>query len=184
MKTEKEINNLSKFLSLILRHKPETIGIELDENGWVNTNILLEKSNQYNHKIDFETLKIIVETNNKKRFSFSDNFEKIRANQGHSLDIELGYLPTKPPRILYHGTAEKNVNSILLHGLDKQNRHHVHLSQDIETAINVGKRHGKPFVFEIHSEKMYNDKFEFFVSENGVWLTGKVPTTYIVKKSF
>jgi putative RNA 2'-phosphotransferase len=184
MKTEKEINNLSKFLSLILRHKPETIGIELDENGWVNTNLLLEKSNQNNRKIDFETLKIIVETNNKNRFSFSENFEKIRANQGHSLDIDLGYLPTKPPRILYHGTAERNVNSILLHGLDKRNRHHVHLSQDIETAINVGKRHGKPIVFEILSEKMYNDKFEFFVSENGVWLTGKVPTMYILKKSF
>ena len=183
MKTENEINNLSKFLSLILRHKPETIGIELDENGWVNTNLLLEKSNQYNNKIDFETLKIIVETNNKKRFNFSENFEKIRANQGHSLDIELGYLPTKPPRILYHGTAERNVNSILLYGLDKQNRHHVHLSQDIETAVNVGKRHGKPFVFEILSEKMYNDKFEFFVSENGVWLTEKVPTIYVVKKS-
>lgn len=183
MKTEKEINNLSKFLSLILRHKPETIGIELDENGWVNTNILLEKSNQHNYKIDFETLKIIVETNNKKRFSFSDNFEKIRANQGHSLNIELGYLPTKPPRILYHGTAERNVNSILLNGLDKRNRHHVHLSQNIETAINVGKRHGKPFVFEILSEKMYNDKFEFFVSENGVWLTEKVPTIYILEKS-
>lgn len=184
MKTEKEINNLSKFLSLILRHKPETIGIELDENGWVNTNILLEKYNQHSHKIDFETLKFIVETNNKKRFSFSDNFEKIRANQGHSLDIELGYLATKPPRILYHGTAEKNVNSILLHGLDKRNRHHVHLSQDIETAINVGKRHGKPFIFEILSEKMSNNKFEFFVSENGVWLTENVPVKYIKEYTF
>jgi putative RNA 2'-phosphotransferase len=184
MKTEKEINNLSKFLSLILRHKPEVIGIQLDENGWVSTKLLLQKCNQHNHKIDFETLKIIVETNNKKRFSFSVNFEKIRANQGHSLNIELGYLPTKPPRILYHGTAERNVNSILLYGLDKRNRHHVHLSQDIETAINVGKRYGIPFVFEIFSEKMYNDKFEFFVSENGVWLTENVPAKYIKEYSY
>ena len=184
MKTEKEINNLSKFLSLILRHKPETIGIALEENGWVNTDLLLAKSNQHNHTIDLETLKVIVETNNKKRFSFSANFEKIRANQGHSLDIELGYLPTKPPAILYHGTAETNVNSILLHGLQKRNRHHVHLSQSIDTAINVGKRHGKPFIFEILSEKMYNDKFEFFVSENGVWLTENVPAEYIKEYNF
>ncbi|ELI6456075.1 RNA 2'-phosphotransferase [Flavobacterium psychrophilum] len=184
MKTEKEINNLSKFFSLILRHKPETIGIKLDENGWVNTTVLLEKSNQHGHKIDFETLKIIVETNNKKRFSFSDDFEKIRANQGHSLDIELGYLPTKPPKILFHGTAEKNINSIKLNGLEKRNRHHVHLSQDIETALNVGKRHGKPIVLEIHSEEMYNHKFDFFLSENGVWLTEKVPTIYIKEQSF
>ena len=184
MKTEKEINNLSKFLSLILRHKPETIGIELDENGWINTDLLLAKSIQHNYKIDLETLKIIVETNNKKRFSFSDDFAKIRANQGHSLDIELGYLPTKPPRILYHGTAEKNLNSILLHGLEKRDRHHVHLSQDIETAINVGKRHGKPIVLEILSEKMYNNKFDFFLSENGVWLVEKVPTIYIKEQCF
>lgn len=129
-------------------------------------------------------MKVVVETNNKKRFSFSNNFEKIRANQGHSLDIELGYSPTKPPRILYHGTAERNVNSILLHGLDKRNRHHVHLSQDIETAINVGKRHGKPFVFEILSEKMYNDKLEFFVSENGVWLTENVSNEYLKEYNF
>ena len=184
MKTEKEINNLSKFLSLILRHKPETIGIELDENGWINTDLLLAKSIQHNYKIDLETLKIIVETNNKKRFSFSDDFAKIRANQGHSLDIELGYLPTKPPRILYHGTAEKNLNSILLHGLEKRDRHHVHLSQDIETAINVGKRHGKPIVLEILSEKMYNNKFDFFLSENGIWLVEKVPTIYINELCF
>ena len=184
MKIEKEINNLSKFLSLILRHKPETIGLKLDENGWVNTSYLLEKCSQHKHKIDFETLKIIVETNNKKRFSFSDNFKKIRANQGHSVDIQLGYLPTKPPRILYHGTTERNVNSILLNGLEKRNRHHVHLSQDVETAINVGKRHGKPFVFEIFSEIMYDNKFKFFISENGVWLTESVPAEYLKEYNF
>ncbi len=183
MKTEKEINNLSKFLSLILRHKPQSINIELDPKGWVNTFELIDKCNQNGYKIDFETLKIIVKTNNKKRFIFSENSEKIRANQGHSLNIELGYLPTKPPRILYHGTAERNLNSILLNGLDKRNRHHVHLSQDIETALNVGKRHGIPIVLEILSDEMYNDKFEFFVSENGIWLTEKVPTIYILEKS-
>jgi putative RNA 2'-phosphotransferase len=181
MKNEKKINNLSKFLSLILRHKPETINIKLHDNGWVNTNMLITKCNQKGYEIDFDILKIIVDTNNKKRFSFSDNFENIRANQGHSLKIELGYLPTKPPKILYHGTAQKNVNSILLNGLAKRNRHHVHLSNDLETAINVGKRHGEPYVFKVLSEKMYEDKNVFYLSENGVWLTEEVPSNYLVE---
>ena len=171
---------ISKFLSLVLRHRPETIGIQLDQNGWTDVDTLLEKSNRYGVKIDKEILKYIVATNSKKRFAFNESFDKIRASQGHSVDIKLGYINQKPPEILYHGTGEKSVQSILETGLEKRNRQHVHLSSDITTAVKVGQRHGKPFVFKILAEKMYNDKFEFFLSDNGVWLTENVPTKYLI----
>uniref|UniRef100_UPI0040499E1C RNA 2'-phosphotransferase n=1 Tax=Flavobacterium sp. TaxID=239 RepID=UPI0040499E1C len=180
MKSEKEINHLSKFLSLILRHKPETIGLTLEENGYVNTELLLEKCNEHGVSIDFETLKYVVETNNKKRFGFSEDFLKIRANQGHSTAIDLGLTPVQPPQILYHGTAEANKNSILQQGIEKRNRHHVHLSQDKETAHNVGKRHGKPIIFEVQASKMFEDGYAFYQSENGVWLTENVPARYLL----
>jgi putative RNA 2'-phosphotransferase len=179
MISEKQITHISKFLSLVLRHQPETIGIKLDNNGWTDIQELLEKSNNYGIKLDLDTLNHIVETNAKKRFAFNDTMNKIRASQGHSIDIELGYTNQKPPKILYHGTSEKSVQSILKTGLEKQNRQQVHLSADIETAIKVGQRHGKPFVFTILAEQMYNDKFEFFISDNGVWLTDNVPTKYL-----
>ena len=179
MISEKQIISISKFLSLVLRHQPETIGIELDQNGWTDVDILLEKSNNFGIKIDTDTLKHIVETNTKKRFAFNDTFDRIRASQGHSVEIELGYTSQKPPKTLYHGTAEKSVHSILDTGLQKQNRQQVHLSADIETAIKVGQRHGKSFVFKVLAEQMFNDKFEFFISENGVWLTDIVPTKYL-----
>jgi putative RNA 2'-phosphotransferase len=179
MTSEKEINHLSKFLSLILRHKPETIGLSLQENGWVNATELIEKCNQHGYEFDFDKLKIVVETNQKKRFSFSEDFKKIRANQGHSLTIELGYEPQKPPRVLYHGTAEANKDSILKQGIEKRNRHHVHLSHEIETAMNVGKRHGKPIIFEVQAGNMFEDGCVFYQSENGVWLTEFVPSQYI-----
>lgn len=179
MINEKQITSISKFLSLVLRHQPETIGIELDQNGWTYVDILLEKSNSYGIKLNTETLKYIVETNSKKRFAFNDTFDRIRASQGHSVEIELGYTSKKPPEILYHGTSEKSVPSILDTGLKKQSRQQVHLSADFETAIKVGQRHGKPFVFKVLAEQMYNDKFEFFISDNGVWLTDNVPTKYL-----
>jgi putative RNA 2'-phosphotransferase len=176
---EKQLTHISKFLSLVLRHQPETIGIELDQNGWTDVDLLIMKSNNYGVKFDIETLKHIVETNSKKRFAFNEGFDSIRASQGHSIDIELGYTNQKPPKILYHGTGEKSVQSIFDTGLEKRNRQHVHLSSDIETAIKVGQRHGKPFVFIVLSEQMYNDNFEFFLSDNGVWLTDNVPTKYL-----
>jgi putative RNA 2'-phosphotransferase len=179
MISEKQITSISKFLSLVLRHQPETIGIQLDQNGWTNVDTLLEKSNSYGIKLDNETLKHIVEINSKKRFAFNDTFDRIRASQGHSVEIELGYKSQKPPEILYHGTGEKSVQSILDTGLEKQSRQQVHLSADIETAIKVGQRHGKPFVFKVLAEQMFNDKFEFFISDNGVWLTENVPTKYL-----
>jgi putative RNA 2'-phosphotransferase len=172
---------ISKFLSLVLRHSPETVGIVLDENGWTNVDILIEKSNLYGIKLDKIKLKQIVETNSKKRFAFNKTFDNIRANQGHSVKIDLGYKPCKPPYILYHGTGEKSADSILQTGIYKQDRHHVHLSSTVETALQVGQRHGKPVVFEVLSEQMYNDKYEFFLSENGVWLTEYVPVKYLKK---
>src|SRR6185437_2977524 len=148
MISEKQITHISKFLSLVLRHQPETIGIELDQNGWTDVNLLIEKANIYGIQFDKKTLKHVVETNSKKRFDFNETLDKIRASQGHSVEIELGYSNQKPPKILFHGTGEKSVKSILDAGLKKRSRQHVHLSSNFETAIKVGQRHGKPFVFK------------------------------------
>jgi putative RNA 2'-phosphotransferase len=175
--------NISKFLSLVLRHQPETISIQLDQNGWTDVNELIEKTNNYGIKFDRETLNHIVATNSKKRFAFNDTFDKIRASQGHSVEIELGYTNQKPPEILFHGTAEKFIQSILKTGLEKRKRQHVHLSRDIETAIKVGQRHGKPFIFNVLAEQMYNDNFQFYISDNGVWLTDNVPTKYLKRNN-
>jgi putative RNA 2'-phosphotransferase len=176
--SKKEIN-ISKFLSLVLRHQPETIGIQIDQNGWADVTELLEKSNNYGVKFDRETLNHIVDTNSKKRFAFNETLDKIRASQGHSIEIELGYNNQKPPEILYHGTGDKSVQSIIEKGLEKRSRQHVHMSSDIETALKVGQRHGKPFVFKVLAGQMYDDNFQFFISENGIWLTDNVPTKYL-----
>lgn len=179
MLPEKELRNLSKFLSLVLRHKPETIDIRLSNGGWVNTNLLIEKCNAFGKKIDLKTLKYLVETNNKKRFGFNTDKSKIRANQGHSVSIELGLSKRIPPEILYHGTAIQNVESILESGLNKQKRQHVHLSDNVETALQVGQRHGKPVVLKIYAKQMHQDGFAFFLSKNNVWLTELVPSKLI-----
>jgi len=179
MISEKENIRISKFLSLILRHKPEAIGIELDENGWTDVKLLVEKVNKANFTLTLEILKHIVETNSKKRFVFNDTLDKIRANQGHSVKVVLGYEVKSPPEILFHGTAEKFRKSILEKGILKKERHHVHLSADMETAVKVESRHGKPFVFEVLSGKMFSDKYNFYLSENGVWLTDYVPAEYL-----
>jgi len=179
MISEKQTTQISKFLSLVLRHQPETIDIQLDQNGWTDVNELIEKANKYGIKFDRETLNHIVAANTKKRFAFNETLDKIRASQGHSIEIELGYTNEKPPEILYHGTGEKSVQSIIETGLEKRSRQHVHLSSDIETALKVGQRHGKPFIFKVLAEQMYNDNFQFFISDNGVWLTDNVPTKYL-----
>jgi len=173
------MKHISKFLSLILRHKPETIGITLDENGWTSVSDLIEKMNQNGNHIDLPTLKKIVETNDKKRFAFNADKTKIRANQGHSIEVDLNYKAQIPPSILYHGTADSKLESIQKTGLQKMERHHVHLSVDKLVAINVGSRYGTPVVLEIDAETMHNDGHEFFVAENGVWLTDNIPTKYI-----
>jgi putative RNA 2'-phosphotransferase len=181
MISEKETVKISKFLSFVLRHQPDAIGITLDEQGWTDVKLLIEKINESGLTFDLETLKFVVETNSKKRFAFNDSFEKIRASQGHSVDVELGYLPQQPPPILFHGTTEKYVDDILKTGLEKRERQHVHLSTDLVTANNVGLRHGKPYIFEVLAEEMYQNNYIFYQSENGVWLTDHVPLKYLRK---
>ncbi len=176
-----KVTRHSKFLSLVLRHKPETIGIDLDENGWVDIDLLIQKTNEYGKDLNRQDLNFIVENNSKKRFAIDEVNNKIRANQGHSLNINLGFEPIQPPEILYHGTAQRFIESIMETGLEKRNRHHVHLSADKNTAINVGQRHGKPIILEVRASEMFENGFQFFRSENGVWLTDKVPTFYLNK---
>ncbi len=170
---------ISKFLSLILRHNPKKIDLELDDQGWANVDELIKKSNKYKHRFDLDVLKEIVETNDKQRFSFNENETKIRANQGHSVTVDLDYKPIEPPEFLYHGTVAKFLTSIKERGLLKMNRHHVHLSDDIETATKVGSRRGKPIILKISSGEMFREGATFFQSENGVWLTDSVFPKYI-----
>ena len=169
----------SKFLSMILRHRPEIIGIKLDDNGWADVSELLEGMNKKGHEIDMSLLEDVVTTNEKQRFSFNEDKSKIRANQGHSIQIELSLPVSIPPDILYHGTAGRNIEGIMNNGLQKKNRNHVHLSLDKETAVIVGQRHGKPIVLEIDAKTMVEDGYVFYISENGVWLTDEVPVKYI-----
>lgn len=180
--TEQHKKRISKFLSYVLRHHPELINLNLDENGWANVDELITRSKRDPHEgISFEELDEIVETNDKKRFIFNEDKTRIRANQGHSIDIDLALISQKPPEFLYHGTAQNNVDSIFEKGIEKRNRKHVHLSQDIETATKVGMRHGKPIILTINTEKMFNDGIEFYLSENNVWLTDFVDIQYISK---
>lgn len=171
----KRIKNISKFLSYVLRHNPDKLGIKLDEHGWTSVKILLEKINVGEYSLSMETLEEVVATNNKKRFAFNEDKTKIRANQGHSVNIDLALQPKEPPSYLYHGTVEKFIESIREKGLIKGSRQHVHLSADKETAINVGSRRGKPIILTIRSGEMHTEGYTFYQSENGVWLTEKVP---------
>ncbi len=171
---------ISKFLSLVLRHEPERIGLALDAAGWVSVDELLAACRAHGNSISLEQLQEVVADNDKKRFSFSEDGCLIRANQGHSVEVELGYETAIPPAKLFHGTAERFLASIKEQGLLKRQRHHVHLSADIETATNVGQRHGKPVVLQVESEKMQQDGFVFYLSTNGVWLTEHVPVPYLV----
>jgi putative RNA 2'-phosphotransferase len=170
---------ISKFLSLILRHKPEVVFLNLDENGWVSVEKLIQACADYGKPFTFAELKEVVATNDKKRFSFNENETKIRANQGHSLEVEIEFEKRTPPEILYHGTAEKNVGVIFAEGLKKMSRHHVHLSSDTETAKKVGMRYGKPVIFQVDTKAMLTEGFEFYVSANGVWLVETVPPKFL-----
>jgi len=175
-----QLIKISKKLSYVLRHKPEAINITLDAQGWVEVKTLLEAFNKHFFPLTQEALEEVVANNNKKRFAFSEDKQKIRASQGHSIPIELGYKPQSPPEFLYHGTASHFLKSIQKEGLVKQNRHHVHLSKDEETAHNVGTRHGVPVILKVKAKVMETEGFEFFVSENGVWLTEQIPTKYLL----
>jgi putative RNA 2'-phosphotransferase len=170
---------ISKYLSKHLRHQPERIGIKLSPGGWVAVKDLLAacKSNQF--PISRDELDEVVANNDKQRFSFDETGTFIRANQGHSVDIDLQLESVVPPDVLYHGTGHKAVESILQTGLCKMSRHHVHLSKDIATATTVGARHGKPVVFVVDAAAMYQAGYTFYCSDNGVWLVDSVPPEYL-----
>lgn len=171
-------DSLSKFISLVLRHRPEAAYIQLDEHGWADVEQLLLGMKKTGRKINRETLEEIVRTDEKQRYSFNEDKTLIRANQGHSIPVDVGLREQAPPELLYHGTAVGFYESIQKQGLRPMSRLYVHLSRDVETAINVGKRHGKPIVLKIHSGSMYRDGVSFYLSENGVWLTRKVEPKY------
>ena len=173
-------NDLSKFLAFILRHKPEEIGITLDEHGWANVDELIEGINKKSgYSANIYILDEIVRTDDKQRYSFNEDKTLIRANQGHSIPVDVELKETMPPDILYHGTATRFMGGILNEGIKSMSRLYVHLSQNIETAHKVGKRHGKPVVLEIDSKRMHSEGIKFYLSENGVWLTSYVDSKYI-----
>lgn len=178
------MNNLrlikvSKYLSRHLRHAPDRIGIELAPGGWVSVSQLLDACRKHNFPIHLTELKEVVVQNDKQRFSFDETGTLIRANQGHSVEIDLQLEPAIPPGILYHGTGSVAVESILNQGISKMSRHHVHLSVDIQTARKVGARHGTPAIFTVDAAAMHCDSYTFYCSENGVWLVDSVPPNYL-----
>lgn len=175
-----EAKSISKFLSLVLRHEPEAIGLTLDAAGWASVRELLDAAGAHGRPISEEQLAYVVENNDKKRFTFSDDGSMIRAQQGHSvMAVDLQYQPVIPPDRLFHGTATRFVEAIRSEGLRPMSRQHVHLSGDTETATKVGQRHGKPIVLTIDAAAMYRDGCRFYVSPNGVWLTEVVGVSYI-----
>ena len=170
---------ISKTLSLVLRHQPETIGLTLDKQGWADVVMLIEKMNNGGFELNKGLLQQVIDTNNKSRFTYNDDKTKIRANQGHSIDVDLGYTAAVPPEFLFHGTGEKFIANIMHKGLLKINRHQVHLSSSKDTALKVGQRKGKPVILKIDALKMHHLGFTFFISPNNVWLTDHVPASYI-----
>lgn len=177
---ESKMKEISKFIALILRHKPEAIGITLDEHGWANTEELIRGINKTRH-FDMAMLEKIVAEDGKKRYSFNDGKTLIRANQGHSVPVDVELEETSPPEILYHGTGEKYASSIEKLGLIPKSRLYVHLSADQETAKAVGARHGKPVIYAVKARLMHDDGLKFFLSANGVWLTKHVPPQYLAR---
>jgi putative RNA 2'-phosphotransferase len=165
-------------LSFVLRHKPDAISLQLDAQGWVEISDLIEKASS-EMPLTPELIKQVVATNDKQRFSLSEDCRRIRANQGHSIKVDLDLAPKTPPPVLYHGTTTRFLSSILEKGLLPGQRHHVHLSTDIETAAAVGQRHGKPVVLQVASGEMHQQGFTFLLSKNGVWLTKSVPNNFL-----
>ena len=177
---EQQKKKISKFLSLVLRHAPETIGLELDKQGWAQTSDLITKCKNKFGELNLEKVKEVVQTNDKQRFALNEDFTMIRANQGHSLkSVDIALEPKKPPYTLYHGTASKNVESILTNGIDKRSRRHVHLSAEKQTAEMIGSRHGVPVILKIDSYGMSKEGILFYLSDNGVWLTDFIDPKYI-----
>lgn len=170
---------ISKYLSKHLRHQPERLGLALAPGGWIDVEQLLAACERNNFTVTRAELVEVVEKNDKQRFSFDSTGKRIRANQGHSVEIDLQLQRVTPPAVLYHGTGEGSVQSILAGGLSKMGRHHVHLSLDVETARKVGARHGRPAVLKVDAAAMKEAGYDFFVSANGVWLVDSVPAKFL-----
>lgn len=177
--TPKQIIRTSRKMSLVLRHKPEAIGLTLDPHGWALVADLLRRMAATGTPLTRAELDVIVAENDKKRFAFNDAGTKIRASQGHSIDVDLQFEPLLPPPELFHGTATTSVESILATGLQSRSRRHVHLSLDRETATKVGTRHGRPVILTVAAGLMHKDGYEFYRSANDVWLTHEVPARYL-----
>lgn len=169
----------SKFLSFALRHKPAEVGITLDEAGWTGVPEVLAAADRKGHRMTLDDLVEVVRDNDKRRFALNEDRTRIRANQGHSVQVELGYSVTEPPEFLFHGTVDRFLDSIREKGLLKGERHHVHLSKDRDTALRVGSRRGAPVVLRVQALEMHRSGVQFFVSDNGVWLTDHVPSERI-----
>lgn len=179
----KNLNKLSTELCYYLRHKPENLGITLSKEGYVEVQTFLQALKDKGTDISLETLQYIVDTDNKGRYGTLQNPHRIRCNQGHSTtQVDLTHKVVEPPQVLFHGTADRNLTSILKNGLIPGSRHQVHLSQDVHTATSVGSRHGTPVILEVSAKQMSNDGFKFMLSDNGVWLTDHVPAKYLVLK--
>lgn len=176
-----KLDKLSVFISLLLRHKPDVAGINLDEHGWANVEELIDGINNTGRKIDMKVLEEIVKTDNKHRYSFNEDKTLIRANQGHSISVDVELKEQEPPEFLYHGTADRFIKAIMIEGLKPMSRLYVHLSKDIESANKVGKRHGKPVILKVYSGRMCQEGIKFYLSENGVWLTKNVDAKYMEK---
>ena len=176
-----DIKRISKYLSFILRHQPDSIDLTLSDEGWANIDELISKTKKF--KLTRESLQTVVDTNDKKRFLISNDGQLIKANQGHSINVKLKLEPVTPPEFLLHGTAERFIKSIFKEGLSKQQRHHVHLSETQKTAMNVGSRYGKPVLLTINSKRMHEDGFDFFKTANNVWLVDHVPTEYLERRA-
>ncbi len=174
-----KIIRISKFLSLVLRHQPQAAGLSLDRGGWARVDELLAGARRAGVRLDEAALRQVVQQNDKRRFVLSADGLKIRANQGHSIPVDLGLEPQAPPELLYHGTATRFLASIRQQGLVPGSRNHVHLSPDQHTAVKVGRRHGQPVVLTVQASRMCQDGFYFYLSANGVWLVDQVPAEYL-----
>lgn len=177
--TDKETIRTSKFLSLILRHEPGRVGLTLGEAGWIGVQELLDAVNHHGTPLTLDQLKHIVATSDKKRFAFSEDGQRIRASQGHSVEVDLQYTPQTPPEFLYHGTATRFLDGIHKDGLQRMARHDVHLSAETKVTLQVGGRHGKPVLLTIRAGDMHRAGFVFHCSANGVWLVNHVPPEFI-----
>lgn len=179
MTANTKLTSISKFMSLVLRHQPDLVGLSLDGAGWTSVDDLLARAAAHGRAITRDQLNEVVATSDKRRFALSDDGLRIRANQGHSVDVDLGLAPVRPPEFLFHGTASRFVDSVMATGLERRSRHHVHLTEDIAIGEAVGRRYGKPVILRIAAGRMAEAGHVFFRSANDVWLVEAVPSQFI-----